>query len=128
MLSSVIRELRERAGWSQEELARRAGVSQQLIGKIERDKVRESRKLPLIARAFGITVDQLLAAVRGKQPANIGAPANAESTWPFAFDRRRFDGLSNHDKARVEGAALMVILEIESHQNAARKRRPARNA
>lgn len=59
---------------------------------------------------------------------SIPEPAAAQEPlgqWPFRFARERFERLSPEDKHRVEGAALMVILEIESHQNAARKRRKA---
>lgn len=59
-LSERVKTLREAAGWTQIQLAEKAGVSQQLIGKIEKNKVSESRKLPKIAAAFGLTVDELI--------------------------------------------------------------------
>lgn len=67
-LSDRIKTLREAAKWTQFELASKAGVSQQLIAKIERGKVRESRKLPKIAAAFGLTVDELLAITPPDRP------------------------------------------------------------
>lgn len=59
-LSKRLKDLRAAANLSQEEFARKAGVSQQLIAKIEGEKIRESRKLPKIAKAFGLSVEQLL--------------------------------------------------------------------
>lgn len=60
MLSDIVIALRTKRGWSQAELAKYAKVSQQLITKIETGKVSESRKLPQIAAAFGLSVEQFL--------------------------------------------------------------------
>lgn len=60
MLADRVKNLRMARGWTQTELAERAHVSQQLIWKIERGKAAESRKLPGIADAFGISVEELL--------------------------------------------------------------------
>lgn len=56
-----IREMAERRGWGQRELARRSGVPQYAIARL----FRRSKPLPatacvLVARAFGLTVEQLL--------------------------------------------------------------------
>jgi transcriptional regulator with XRE-family HTH domain len=60
VLKDRIKTLRNAKGWSQKELARRSGVSQQLIGKIETGGLAESRKIHAIARAFGLSVEELL--------------------------------------------------------------------
>lgn len=61
VMSRVIKELRESAGWNQAELARRAGVTPAAISQIEGENRYPSlivaRKL---ADAFGIGVDQLI--------------------------------------------------------------------
>lgn len=128
MLSITVRELRKSRSWSQAQLAERARVSQQLIAKIERGKVSESRKLPRIAQAFGMTVEQLLGIAQGSRTGTASIPMGderAKRDWPFSFARERFDKLRRDQKLKVEGAALMVILEIETHQNAGQKRRNA---
>lgn len=52
---------RKRAGLSQESLAERIGVSRQSISKWETGEASpEISKLPLLASAFGVTVDWLL--------------------------------------------------------------------
>ena len=68
----MIKELRERRGMTQEELARRAGVSQGYVAKLEppsrpgrRKTVRQTNPsldvLKRLARAFGVPVTELLA-------------------------------------------------------------------
>lgn len=59
-LSERVKACRAAAGWSQVELAARARVSQQLIGKLETGDVLETRKLPQLAAAFRMTLDELL--------------------------------------------------------------------
>ena len=91
LLSQKVRDLRQAKGWSQEQLAKKAGVSQQLITKIETGKVTESRKLPGIAAALDLTVEQLLSqmatgslpketAVR-EQPIAFGVAYRADARW-----------------------------------------------
>lgn len=60
-VGKYIKIAREGHRWSQAELARRAGVSQQLIAKLESGKVNETRKLAKIAAALGMTAETLLA-------------------------------------------------------------------
>ena len=55
-----MRDHRERAGWSQGELARRLGVSRQTINAVETDKYDPSLPLALrMARLFGLEVREL---------------------------------------------------------------------
>lgn len=63
-LGKIVKTLRTALKWSQQELAQNAGLSQQLIAKIESGRITETRKLPQLAAAFGMTVDQLLACIR----------------------------------------------------------------
>lgn len=51
----TVREAREAKGWSQADLARRAGTSQQNIDRIERSEVVHSRSLPAILSALGLS-------------------------------------------------------------------------
>jgi hypothetical protein len=94
-----------------------------------RGDITSTPRLPTIAEALGVRAVWLerdtgpKLAVSTESALSPSKPE--EDPWPFKFDRERFDRLSSDDKNKVEGAALMVILEIEGHQNAARKRRKA---
>lgn len=77
----TVREAREAKGWSQADLARRAGTSQQNIDRIERSEVVHSRALPAILSALGLSETT---AERGKTVPLLGfVGAGAEL---FCFD------------------------------------------
>ncbi|SAK65738.1 putative phage repressor [Caballeronia pedi] len=75
-------EAREKRGWSQDELADKAGVSQGTIGHLESGRNKSSTKLPQIAAALGVTVEWLTGSAKesGKSAANqsFGAPGLAD--------------------------------------------------
>lgn len=59
-LENRLKELREAAGWSQGELARRLGVSRQTINAVETDKYDPSLPLALrLSRLFGVPVPEI---------------------------------------------------------------------
>jgi putative transcriptional regulator len=59
-LENRLRQLREAAGWSQGELARRLGVSRQTINAVETDKYDPSLPLALrMAKLFGRAVPEI---------------------------------------------------------------------
>jgi len=59
-LENRVRDHREKAGWSQGELARRLGVSRQTINAVETDKYDPSLPLALrMAQLFGLEVREL---------------------------------------------------------------------
>ena len=56
-----IRELREKRGWSQRELARRCGFAAGQVGKYENEEIDPSSTyLTTLANVFGVSVDYLL--------------------------------------------------------------------
>lgn len=60
-IGPVVRELRERRGWTLRELARRSGLSVSLISEVERDLVNPSvASLNRLARALGVRIGDLL--------------------------------------------------------------------
>jgi transcriptional regulator with XRE-family HTH domain len=61
MLQDALKKHRIARGWTQVQLAQKAGVSQQLIAKIESGNVLETRKLPRIASALGLSAEEFLA-------------------------------------------------------------------
>jgi len=62
MLSKKIKELRKKAGWSQQKLAEKAGVSYNTITKIEQGAATMPtiQTMIKIADAFGISLDELV--------------------------------------------------------------------
>lgn len=59
-MRNIVREMRERMGWSQGELARRLGVSRQTINAVETDKYDPSLPLALrMAVLFDVPVPSL---------------------------------------------------------------------
>ena len=61
----TVRELRERTGLSQAELAAAAGCEQTTISQLELGKVRDPRysTIAAVARALRVSVDELAAAI-----------------------------------------------------------------
>lgn len=58
-LGENIRKHRKSRGWTQEELAERSGVSQANISAIERRKSGRSNHAPALAKAFGVSLEEL---------------------------------------------------------------------
>ena len=59
-MENRLKDLREAAGWSQGELARRLGVSRQTINAVETDKYDPSLPLALrLARLCGVAVPEI---------------------------------------------------------------------
>jgi transcriptional regulator with XRE-family HTH domain len=97
MLKERVKSLRKAKGWSQIRLAKEAKVSQQAIGKIETGKALESRKLPQIAAALGVTAEELL----GETPASDSGLSDRENALLRAF--RRADSSIQQAAERVLG-------------------------
>lgn len=65
----AIRAAREERGWSQAELARRAGTSQQTVDRVERGEVSYSRALPDLIAALDMSAeDRPSGDTRGSSP------------------------------------------------------------
>lgn len=109
-LADRIKALRQEHGWSQVQLADRAKVSQQLIAKIEKRRLRETRKLPLIAQAFGLSVDELIYPTKGGS-ANARAPTPLSSEETALLEAYRAAPKSVKD---VIKSALSVRLHLET--------------
>jgi len=57
-----LKKLRNKKGWSQEKLAREAGISYQTLIKIEQNRIKNPRLETLIkiAKALGVSLDKLV--------------------------------------------------------------------
>lgn len=70
-LGQIVREAREKRGWSQERLAKEAGTSQTTIDNIERGVTRRSRYLLDVLRALDISIDHVDASVTKPNVTNV---------------------------------------------------------
>lgn len=73
-LTLRLRELRERRGWSQAELGRRAGIAQSIVNRLESGQTRSPSldTLEQLAQALGVAPGSLFASIpprsRGSRP------------------------------------------------------------
>jgi transcriptional regulator with XRE-family HTH domain len=84
-LGAWVKHEREARGWSQSELARRAGLSSVFVNLIEQGKRPKpsGETLQALARAFEIEVGAVYAAVRAGQPASPPALEDPRlADWP----------------------------------------------
>lgn len=108
MLKDKVKTLRKLKGWTQKELAEEAKVSQQAIWKIESGKSSESRKLPQIAAALGVTAEELT----GKN-----APVPSLKTDLSAREWKLIQAFRNAEdsvKQAIEGAAGILPFAKET--------------
>ena len=61
-----LKNLRNKKGWSQERLAREAGISYHTLIKIEQDRIRNPKLETLIklAKALGVSLDKLVGSLK----------------------------------------------------------------
>ena len=99
-LGKVIRELREKKGWSQDELAFKIGTAAANLSRIENDKHGPgSDLLSSIAFVFGLKVYELIALTEGVQ---IGQVAEAYSVEEEAL-LRCFRKMHREERALFQG-------------------------
>ena len=57
-----LKKIRNKKGWSQERLAREAGISYHTLIKIEQDRIKNPKLETLIklAKALGVSIDKLI--------------------------------------------------------------------
>ena len=61
-----LKKLRNKKGWSQERLAREAGISYHTLIKIEQDRIKNPKLGTLIklAKALGVSLDKLVGSLK----------------------------------------------------------------
>lgn len=75
-IGTKIKAIRSRAGLNQTELARRAGIGQSMISRVERgDRVPSAEQLTHIAAALGVPVSDLMPATGGVSDRKAGYQA-----------------------------------------------------
>jgi transcriptional regulator with XRE-family HTH domain len=111
-LADRTKEARMALGYSQEQLADRAGVSQGTIGNIESGFRKNPRELLAIANALGVRPEWLKDG-KGEMSALPSGPIVGQA-WPFEkISPERWAQLTERDKGEVEAAARKCIEDIE---------------
>lgn len=112
-LHEKIHYYRKRAKLSQEELAARVGVSRQAVSKWELgDATPEVEKLAALARAFGVTTDELLSpeepAGETPPPRQTDAPSHHRGVGGLNWMIRRYGWLAGVYVA-LSGAGITLV-------------------
>jgi transcriptional regulator with XRE-family HTH domain len=137
-LGSQVKKYRTSAGCTYAEIEAMSGVSTGSINALEKRNSKRSEYAQDLARAFGLTTDQLLdeAADHTEHiPAHIAswritkAPPTGELTakepaatwtaayWPFSIDQNRFKTALNQDDVKLIEAYILALVQTrESHQ------------
>lgn len=97
-IAQNLKRLREAAGLSQTGLAKKAGVSQQLISNIEKGKYFRTTKIPEIAKELGVPMYELDASFAAEAPEFIGNTAPLLS-WVNAGMLKKPDAVSSFEDA-----------------------------
>lgn len=129
--AEAVRTARERRGWSQEELAERAGLSPRSISDIERGVSRKPR--PRTIAAIAAALDLAASDLAGQslsEPPGAPAPAASSSTRPVGFGRRlralRVErGLTQGELARAALMSERAISDLERGRNRSPRRESA---
>lgn len=79
-LGARVRERRKALGWTQEELARRAGLAQPTLQKIEAHDQSKTRYAGGLARALGVPVEALLGETNWVPDPDPQTPAAREAS------------------------------------------------
>lgn len=107
--------LRKEKGMSQVELAKKAGVSQQLVSRLESGVDLTSKKLPELARALEVSVDEL---DRNYLPKSETAPIRCPDEIKGVLER--IVGLTDDNVT-----TLLAVVNGFIEANTARQARPA---
>ena len=108
-LGEKILNMRKARGWSQEELADRAGVSRQAVSRWESGSAKpDADKIIVICDLFGISADYLLRDNDGGER-SAGAVAQTESAHPVNMKQRILKLY-----AMLSAVALFVMMVISS--------------
>jgi len=111
-LGKRIRYLRDRLGWTLEQLAERSGVDVGTISALEvRDSAR-SKYARQIAAGLGVSLDELFS----EQPQDVLKSIPTTDNWPFKkIKREDFEQLSPAQKEAIEDWVISQIRAFFVH-------------
>ncbi|WP_244098924.1 helix-turn-helix domain-containing protein [Burkholderia ambifaria] len=114
-LADRLKWARQKAGWSQEELGKKAGVSQSTIGNLEAGTRNSARRLPQIAAVLGVNA-LWLAEGRGEPASNSKARATYDDAVTSASESARavIDAILQADQAGEPETTFKLILRMLS--------------
>lgn len=118
-LSEKIKAARLARNWTQQDLARRAQVTQGTIGHLETGRSMATTKLPQIAKALGMDVESLLAGISDYQPsfASFGRLPKGQDevlVWEGNHDQASASGrvwIDRYDYDFVDGSLIWNLRE-----------------
>lgn len=118
MFSSILKNLRVQYRMSQAELATHLGVTQQAVGKWERDKTSpDYTTLNKIADMFEVTTDYLL----GRTPQAILSKRNHDETEQSLL--KKYRALSKVGKEIINGTLNVVYLQEQQQEGHAYRKK-----
>ena len=114
ILADKIIDLRKKAGWSQEELADKLGVSRQSVSKWEgAQSIPDMNKVLQLSELFGVSTDYLLKdSLEAPEP--LAAPEDADSEGATFVSMEEANAFLNHNAESAPRIALGVLLCILS--------------
>lgn len=112
-LADRLKWARQKAELSQEELGKKAGVSQSTIGNLEAGTRNSARRLPQIAAVLGVNA-LWLAEGRGRPNASAGRPMVYDEAIASASESARavIDAVLKADKAGEPETTFKLILRM----------------
>ena len=114
ILADKIIDLRKKAGWSQEELADKLGVSRQSVSKWEgAQSIPDMNKILQLSELFGVSTDYLLKD-NLEAPEPLAAPEDADSEGATFVSMEEANAFLNYKTESAPRLALGVLLCILS--------------
>lgn len=129
-LGTQIRKYRLKAGWTLERLSEASGVEIGTINALENRDSSRSKFLPALARALGLTIEQLAdekadhdlitSSKDGVAILELREPAGHPYMWPFKeIKPRQWDLLNDQEQKHIEDSVLMLIKAREDPKHQA---------
>ena len=114
ILADKIIDLRKKAGWSQEELAEKLGVSRQSVSKWEgAQSIPDMNKILQLSELFGVSTDYLLKdSLEAPEP--VAAPEDADSEGATFVSMEEANAFLSYKAESAPRIALGVLLCILS--------------
>ena len=100
--------MRQAAGYTQRELATEIGISQRMVAYYEGEQVPPGPLLPAIARALGVSTDELL----GVQPVKLQRKLGRERMW------RRLNQLDKLNANERKQVLAVIDAFLDRHRSA----------